>query len=485
MNELYNDYDYKNYRKRLVLKLERKYATSVRPWDLSNFINVVSAGYYKYQVLDSVVTALSKGIPPERIFVLDKSFRLNVAYSRHEILSLQKDGLNKLYKIGNPISLFPDEDILVAGLIFKLYKKINNFLLSNKSRRLRIGNIKDSYDSFKKTGFSHSTIFLFRGAVRNLMAGKFASPDFAGQKDQDSLRIALNKLKALKKGTDDEYKEFISLRDNGILNYISDCHLNNRKITFKKEWTDRGFGKKQVLEKYFDAFFSKLKRLSRPIVGIYDKEQNKIRILSISHIHLKKDYLNIKEISHDSPLSVILECSIPLLFMILTQSISLWYALKSGRIEIENLLKKQQAEAAVDVVELERNIKWDYQRKLDGIKSKYKKLFKKFHIKDGVPIQIIDPSSVYRMLEDATWQKYYEDYSRCRKSALPGEYQDNKKYLEKKMRDEMDKIDDEYNERMKRFEKINSEYFRRRLYGIEEKEKKRVYNSSKKNGLID
>jgi len=384
MKELSDDHMDKDLNKRVEIKLTRNIPDLISPWDLSNYINAIASFYYKIELINSLTTVINNEIPPANIFILDGSFKLNKSNRELRRIYLNDNGVKILFNIGNPVSLFPNEDLFALNLIFKLYKNINKFLSEIRYRRLHKVRLKHSFDIFRKNGFTHSIMSIIEVAEKILIEkAKISESDIEGEKKLTAYKFTLSRLK---KQTVSDFEEFLKIKNNSILDYITECLQKNNEIILDKKLQKNGFKINEILDKYYSEFFKKLNKLSRPIVGIYYGEREHIEILSLNNIISSPRsvaFLDIKQISHRSPLEIII-LGLPSLALLFKGTIQvLDIIIKKQEIKLNKLRRKnlelqiKEKELKIKKHEGEKNkellleTKDLYEKNIGNVSSKY------------------------------------------------------------------------------------------------------------------
>ena len=113
----FNDYEYKDTKIRIKLKLKQIKEKKLNPWEISSFLNKFNTYYYKAELLNTIAIALNQGIKPENIIILNQSFKLNQQYTKLDFISTTDGDLAYLYYIGLPVSLFPDKNIHTLNIL--------------------------------------------------------------------------------------------------------------------------------------------------------------------------------------------------------------------------------------------------------------------------------------------------------------------------------------------------------------------------------
>lgn len=278
-----NEYKKRDLSKRYRVKFISKKETILNSWDLTNFIKQVSGSYYKLELINSISLALNEGISPKNIFVMNRSFLLNENYDDLLLIDLTSPDITKFYRLGIPVSLFPNEDLFLMSHVFNTFYTINSILFNERNRRLDTAILANIFPDLNRTGVRNISEGLENNAIRIL--GKTIS-------EKEVVRSNIeNRVRALHSKFEKSYNDF------------SKAEVLAGLIT--KEGTFDFSKNPRIEEKFFDSFFKQLMRLSRPTVGIYSPEHKTIQILGhalISQTKRNGAFLDIKSYSHNSPL---------------------------------------------------------------------------------------------------------------------------------------------------------------------------------------
>ena len=116
---LFDDAQLKDIKTTVFLGLKSSKNQELSTWEISRYIFDLNTYYYKYEVVNSIALALSNGVKPEDIIVINESFMLNHQYAKLDVIDLARPELNLLYFLGLPYSMFPS-----LYLIWELYSNI-------------------------------------------------------------------------------------------------------------------------------------------------------------------------------------------------------------------------------------------------------------------------------------------------------------------------------------------------------------------------
>ena len=74
---LFDDAQLKDIKTTVFLGLKSSKNQELSTWEISRYIFDLNTYYYKYEVVNSIALALSNGVKPEDIIVINESFMLN------------------------------------------------------------------------------------------------------------------------------------------------------------------------------------------------------------------------------------------------------------------------------------------------------------------------------------------------------------------------------------------------------------------------
>lgn len=271
--------------KKLEIEFKRSSDKIFTPWQIQDFIAKLASTYYKLDLINSISNKLKLGIKQEDIFIIEESFNYNNCYKFLEktnklYLNNEKD-FKSFYHFGNPISMFPSDDILNLNFKFKLFRDLNKYLGSKHIEKI------------DKTSF-HEVVFDKR--------------DITGEKIYN---LAIKQIKDLDKAKRERFKKDLIEIKNKYDNMFSEYRKSEfaiasfKSLIISNELDYEEIKEKETIEEeYFCGFTKYFNRLDRPIVGIYYSEANMVELLGSSFIYKKsrdERFLDIKEISHNSP----------------------------------------------------------------------------------------------------------------------------------------------------------------------------------------
>lgn len=285
--ETFDDYKFKNTNKKIVLSLRQINEKVLSPWQISNFVSNFNTYYYKSEVVHTIGIALTEGINPENIIIFDESFKIDRQYSKLSYLSTIDKDLKNLYYLGKPISLFPKTEILVMNLLFKYFRKVNEFLYQTMDAKpLNSDLLNLYYKTFIDKSF-YSMLELMKKDVKNTLK-----------------KAKIEKSETLK--FEELWKEYLESyktieKDLPTIDKIKE-HLKNNEL-------DKINFKDALFIKYFKGFYKYISRTQRPVIGVYN-DNHIITILCRAHINKEEANvvtMSLKSITHNSPIAGVFE----------------------------------------------------------------------------------------------------------------------------------------------------------------------------------
>lgn len=245
------------------------------PWELSKFINDFGNEYYKLDLIRSISLELKNGTLPENIIIMNNPIKRK--YINNEYFDLNDSSmLNSFQSIGYPISLYPNKNIVEIALFIRLYKKLNSILNKNISRNVLLL----EFQTLKKHSFKQAINNLEEEALNKL------------NKNSGSF-IKANIIDA--KNTIEEIYIKFNNQEESIEEYINKFNENLEEDIVITE----------SLKEYFYDFFTYFMKLSKPLIGVYNEEEQKIRVICINHLRKRKKgvlpELDFRKYGHNSP----------------------------------------------------------------------------------------------------------------------------------------------------------------------------------------
>ena len=326
---------------RVNLEMKRDGEKLLSSWQISAFIENLSRSYYKNELLNTIESYINKGTDLENIFIIDESFKLNNIYKNLGILNLRNERYAKtLYHLGKPIGMLPNEKLIKINCVFEIFRKVNEILSEYKVKGLN----KEKLSGLITFSISpNTTMIAIKEKIISLANENLnqSSQEEVRNNEQnkkiDQKKLA-NSIESSTVQVMSSYQkmesDFISLaitKESILANDIKDINETPSNITG-----------------YFNTFKSTFDNLIRPIIGIYNPNDNSVEIIcrdfidKTLYVEENKRFLDIKSISRNSPLAVCVVLGVGGLTFL---SRHITVALD------ERLLQKQQAESAVNISE--------------------------------------------------------------------------------------------------------------------------------------
>lgn len=144
------------------------------PWEIAGFLNELNTSYYKFELLNSISSALKHGVGPEDIFIFDSSLPLYERYSTLNVVPEDVSG-EAFYRIGLPYPLKPNVFVYEYHLLCDAFAKINSFLYANNVHTLRINKINAAYMRLVNVSLEEAERLIVDFAWENIEKNKESS----------------------------------------------------------------------------------------------------------------------------------------------------------------------------------------------------------------------------------------------------------------------------------------------------------------------
>lgn len=289
----FNEYERKNTGLRVKITYERTSGRRMNPWEISNFISRITTHMYKIEVLNTIAAAVSSGVEKKNIFVLDRAYKLNENYTGCAKLDLDAGAFNKVYSMGKPEGMEPNEDLIKLKLLLGLLYDANQLLRANRSPQLFGWHRMDIYRCLTQAGFWEAVKYTVSMAEESLWEGN----DVKGREK------TREKLGAMRRKAEEEYERYLADRQ-----YFAAV---GEKLDMKKD--ERLSAREaEIVSRYYTKFYRAVTDLARPIVGIYDKERRMMQLLCADHFDAKLNKhtgIDLRSITQNSPIMGEIEAS--------------------------------------------------------------------------------------------------------------------------------------------------------------------------------
>lgn len=283
----FNEYEYKNNNQRIRVRFLRNSEERLNPWEITNFVSRVSTYMYKIEMLNTIALAINQGIEKKNIFVLDRAYKLNGNYKDFSEIDLNTLAINRVYAIGKPVSMEPNQDLVEIKYLFESLYRVNKILYRFARKRITKEDRLDAYSVLKQKGFSTALNFIIDKAKKKL-------------NDEERLNVSKNVETECSK-VFRKYQEYLVDQE-----HFDDIEAKLEKSNYE-ELTEL---EKRVEKNYYKKFYEHIFILPRPVVGIYIKEESKFSILCGDHFDSninKNTKIDLKSVTQNSPIKAIVE----------------------------------------------------------------------------------------------------------------------------------------------------------------------------------
>ncbi|MFV9656639.1 hypothetical protein ACNFCK_17205 [Pseudomonas sp. NY15366] len=289
---MFDDYDYKDTSARVRVKFTQLRDEPMYPWEIAKFLKNFNTVYYKFELLNSISSAINHGISPEDIFIFDHSLPL---YERYSELDLISGGVaaKLFYPIGMPIPLVPSVKVYEFNCLYRIFNTINSFLTNHRIGRLSLLKLSALYEDLEAFGLQAAEGELVKYAYEQAQKSYEAAARRKEKKRQFSdaeFNRALEKY--------EKYKSQLFL-DVEYLNGLDD---QQRIDVLTLEGRDN-----LRLSRLLTSFFVTFEKTVRPLVCARVGD-NQFRVLGRSLVNKNALVgLELKEVRRNSPLGALFE----------------------------------------------------------------------------------------------------------------------------------------------------------------------------------
>lgn len=320
MNDKYTELILKKERKdKIEIKFlgEREYLYS--GWEINQITNHLNNVYYKSELINTLKARLNSGVDPSHIIIMDESIKLNNTYEKYKsgVLDLtDDDDLIEYYYLGSPIPLEPNAYIYKTSILFDLARDLYSATINKKVTPI-------------------NRKFLVHTLIQN----------YRSINTSDKLKKSLHKMLVI--SNEDKINKDNKINDvihKIIERFNKHYRLWDEVNTYENEINE--FAEINDLIKNFEYTF---KRFEKPIICIYNEDENTLEILCIDMIvrsYFKEKnarLLETKEIKQNSPLLICIGIAVGFLPTIVKLGESLNNAKNTRKkfMEQENQLEKE------------------------------------------------------------------------------------------------------------------------------------------------
>ncbi|GAB6098953.1 hypothetical protein JCM16358_08320 [Halanaerocella petrolearia] len=277
----------------MIVEFIQSSGDSLTGWELSNLLKNISTCYYKNELINELIEKINDGVKPRNIIIMDSSFKYDDKYNNLFGINLNKSSsLEKLYRIGQPTSMKPNNDIYHIAFIFELFEKINKLFYNNRISKISKGFLTDYINS-------NNTI---KKAIKKLKSDALnciKNEKFNLFEEESKYELIKKKIEDIVSNSLNKYNIYEEDRQVFSIKNISYSKLENKYPRIKRE--------------YYMSFFNIFNKLSRPVIGVYNQKNRTISILGLKHINRSQkdeEFFDIKKITHNSPMEMIVATGI-------------------------------------------------------------------------------------------------------------------------------------------------------------------------------
>lgn len=289
---MFDDYDYKDTSARIRVKFTQIHDEPMYPWEIARFLKNFNTVYYKFELLNSIASAINQGIAPEDIFIFDRSLPL---YKRYSELDLISGGVaaKLFYPIGMPIPLVPSFKIYELNCLYRMFNAVNSFLTKHHIGRLRLTTLSVLYEDLDGFGLQSAEGLLIRYAQDNA---------------QKSYEAAAKRGENKKQFTQDEFSKYLERYERYKSQLFADINrLNDLDDQQRIDVLTLAGRDNLRLSHLLTSFFVTFEKTVRPLVCARVGD-NQFRVLGRSLVNKSAQVgLELKEVRRNSPLGALFE----------------------------------------------------------------------------------------------------------------------------------------------------------------------------------
>lgn len=303
---------------------EREYLYS--GWEINQITSHLNNYYYKHELVNTIKSYLRSGVKPQNIFVMNNSVKISNAYTKYEEGKLNLDDESDLlnfYYLGSPVAYKNNPRLQFIYSSFELTRRIVSMI-----------------DSYSSISINKS------GVVFELIKNQNEISSEAKLRELILNLLTIKKVDSKKNELDE------------IIKKLKKLYITWEEILKKYNSND------DILNEEQNDFIYIFKRYDKPIVCVYNEDNNSIEILCIDMIAMKffdennARLLETKEIKQNSPLIITIGIAVTFLPSIIKVAESLISSGKTKRelIKQENKLDNEIENYEKKIGELEKKI---------------------------------------------------------------------------------------------------------------------------------
>lgn len=265
MGRRFDEYNLKN----TGIRIKSEYVSEgsdISSWEVSHFTNKISTCIYKTDLINSIAMALKMGINPQNIFIMNNSLKLNHSYSNISEWNLNTSDIDIMYSIGRPIGLKPSRKVMELNLMFELLEEMNQVMYKKVRCKMKTNTRIEAYQMLIKEGYEAAAQFIYEACMEKIVLHTVLY-------DSGYLENVVDKNKE---------KYYAYRKDEEILDDL-DFKIVCRQTNIREI-------EKNMIGKYYLRFYEYLQKLSRPIVGIYNKDTDEIKVICSDYFEKCSDH---------------------------------------------------------------------------------------------------------------------------------------------------------------------------------------------------
>ncbi|MGL5382541.1 MAG: hypothetical protein ACRDCC_03575 [Culicoidibacterales bacterium] len=275
------------------VEMKRTNETPLNTWEMQDFLGSMINNYYKLELLQEMKKELNSGVELEDIIIMDKSFDFKQQYAylnekNYLNLNSLKD-VKRFYHLGLPASLLPSRQIFEMNVKMNVFKELYTILNEIKVSRLNKNKLLEIFEK----ECTEAIGCLSDVAIENIISSQL-------EKKQQYVE----KIKLIMKKYNEKIAEYNA----------SEFDIENTKNNITNDTIFKVDDDMNVSVKSNIRYFQKsLSRLERPIVLVFNRKENTMKIVCSSYLKKSSDNsinLDVKSYTHNSPTTVLLSTGV-------------------------------------------------------------------------------------------------------------------------------------------------------------------------------
>lgn len=288
---MFDDYDYKS-SSLFQVTFKQRSEDRLLPWEIAAFFNQFNTVYYKNDLLNSISSALLRGISPKDIVISEGSLPLNRRYAKLDLLP-EFEAARYFYPIGKPHSLVPSIKTRNINFLYENFYGVNSLLHSRKFRPLGISYLVNALKIQSEKSDLHAEQYLITTAIKfSEQYHKKYSKHYSDRTpiEESDITAKLSKIKEKQNKSLSILKEIENFDDTLL-----------ERVIFSTKKEDKKY------QKELEIFFEIFNHTTRPVVYIRVGD-GYVRILSRSLVNKTVGGgLELKSAKKNSPLLAIFQ----------------------------------------------------------------------------------------------------------------------------------------------------------------------------------